>query len=818
MNRFVSRAIAPLLLGLIPAFASAQNATTGVDWLTRGAASFQSQARAIDIDRPASRRYAVVVGNGDYETAPDLVNAVADAKAMATFLRGHGFSVEERYDLTKRGFEDLMRRVLFEIGPDADVLFYFSGHGIQIGRRNYLLPVDAGLKSAYDTPFETVTLDSIIQILGSRSRQQLVILDSCRNNPFTDAKMMTEIDPTLFEAQTGFNAMSVPVNSLLAYATSPGAVAYDGTDVNSPFTGSLLQNASADPSQDMRTILKQVRRDVYLKTEGQQVPWESSTLVEPFVFGMTGAPTQSVQPYGESRGLQKIVAEFAPAAQLANAAASGQPMTISARLERRIQLGDALISALGLAANENIAISGDLATGRLILETAADGITDYAGQALSGDALKSLVYEYVPEQRPGDSDTAADPIVETFTTTRNEAETQGFALSMNPDACDIEAGDWLDPEGVGLTRYPNEIDPEQAIATCAAAIQIAPTAGRFHYQLGRAYQADTKYEEALAAFTKARDLGHTRAWHALGDLVAEAESIEGGAGGGAVSQKALELYAKGVEAGDPYAYHALGKQLLRHGRTKASRRHGFDLLSQALELGHTFAMNELGYYFLDEKNENFEPERGLRYLRESAARDDIYGFNNLGLVYDKGLGGTEPDPNQALEWYTKAADGGHPFAPVNIGRMYYNGRIGGGANVAEAIKWYDRGLEGGMAWGGANAAWIIANEKPRGFTPADAAMRAAKAAVLRDTEAAKQAAQVLTGLDKRAMDGASQMLLKTFDPAQEVDGVVGPKTQAAIVALSQKYNFTPPSDNALERLLTLAKVYWRDKGIRIDLL
>lgn len=818
MNRFVSRAVAPLLVGLMPLVATAETSTTGVDWLTRGAASFQNPGRAIDLDRPASRRYAVVVGNGNYETAPDLANAVADAKAMAGFLRTQGFSVEERYDLTKRGFEDLMRRVLFEIGPDADVLFYFSGHGIQIGRRNYLLPVDAGLKSAYDTPFETVTLDSIIKILGARSRQQLVILDSCRNNPFTDARMMTEIDPTLFEAQEGFNAMSVPVNSLLAYATSPGAVAYDGTDVNSPFTGSLLQTASADPNQDMRTILKEVRRDVYLKTEGQQVPWESSTLVEPFVFGMTGAPQQSRPTYGQSRGLQKIVAEFAPAAQLATATTSDQVKTISARLERRIQLGDALIAALGLAPDELISVSGDLATGRLVLETDADGISDYNGQALRGDVLKSLVYEYVPRQRPGDGESASEAVVETFSTTRNEAETQNFELSMNPDACDVEAGDWLDPEGVGLTRYPNEINPEQAVAVCNAAIAIAPTAGRFHYQLGRAYQADTKYKLALAAFEKARDLGHTRAWHALGDLVAEAASIEGGAGGGAVSQSALELYAKGVEAGDPYAYHALGKQLLRHGRTKASRRHGFDLLSQALELGHTFAMNELGYYFLDESNENFEPGRGLRYLRESAARNDIYGYNNLGLVFDKGLGGTEPDPAQALEWYTKAADGGHPFAPVNIGRMYYNGRLGGGANVAEAIRWYDRGLEGGMAWGGANAAWIIANEKPAGFSPADAAMRAAKAAVLRDAEAAKQAAQTLTGLDKRAMDGASQMILKTFMPEQEVDGVVGPKTQAAIVELSQKYNFTPPSDNALERLLTLAKVYWRDKGIRIDLL
>ncbi len=812
MNRLIMRAIAPFLLALAPSLSAAQ--TTSVDWLTHGASSLQNSGRTIDLDRPAARRYAVVVGNGDYTDAPDLTNAVADAKAMAGFLRSHGFNVEEQYNIDKQGFEGLMRRVLFETGPDSDVLFYFAGHGIQIGRRNYLLPVDATLASAYDAPFETVTLDSIVKIIGARSRQQLVILDSCRDNPFADARIMTDLDPTLFEARQGFNPMSVPVNSLLAYSTSPGAVAYDGDDVNSPFTGSLIQLASATPSESINEILKNVRRDVYTKTNGQQVPWESSTLVTPFILNETGDLPQS-PAYGASRGLQKILAQVGTSDAVAPA--NTNAMTISARLERRIDLGDALIASLDLVPGENISIGGDLTTGRFVVETAA-GVSDYRGEPLSGDALMGLVYEYMPTQRPALGDPADFVIEESFTATRNEQVEQTFNLVLNPDACDLAAGDWLDPEGVGLTRYPNEINAEDAIAACSAAIQVTPGTGRFHYQLGRAYQADTNYQQALGAFEKARDLGHTRAWHALGDLIAEAKSIEEGQSGGAVVQEALELYAKGVEVGDPYAYHALGKQLLRHGRTKASRQHGFDLLSTALELGHTFAMNELGYYFLNENSENFEPERGLRYLQESAARNDIYGFNNLGLVYDKGLGGTKPDPVQALQWYTKAADGGHPFAPVNIGRMYFSGKLDGGPNPSEAIKWYDRGLDAGIAWGGANAAWLIANKKPNGFSGSDAAIRAAKAAVLRDAEAAKSAAQVLTQLDSRSIDAASQMILKGFDPSVSVDGVVGPATQAAIAALSERFEFAPPADNALERLLTLAKVYWRDKGIRIDLL
>jgi TPR repeat protein len=513
--------------------------------------------------------------------------------------------------------------------------------------------------------------------------------------------------------------------------------------------------------------------------------------------------------------LQKILAQVG--ASDAASPASTDALTISARLERRINLGEALIGSLGLADGDTLSLDAALTTGRLVVETAS-GVTDYRGEALSGEGLKALVYEYMPQQRPALGDPADYVIEESFTATRNEQGGQAFNLVLTPDACDLAAGDWLDPEGVGLTRYPNEINPDDAIAACSAAVAAAPGTGRFQYQLGRAYQADTNYQQALGAFEAARDLGHTRAWHALGDLIAEAKSIEEGGAGGPVAQEALELYAKGVEVGDPYAYHALGKQLLRHGRTKASRQHGFDLLSTALELGHTFAMNELGYYFLNENSENFEPERGLRYLKESAARNDIYGYNNLGLYYDKGLGGTKPDPVQALQWYTKAAEGGHPFAPVNIGRMYFNGAFDGKPNLGEAIRWYDVGLDAGIAWGGANAAWIIANKTPKGFSGADAAIRAAKAAVLRDAEAAKSAAQVLTQLDARAIDAASQMILKGFDPSVAVDGVVGPATQAAIADLSARFEIAPPSDNALERLLTLAKVYWRDKGIRIDLL
>ncbi len=733
---------------------------------------------------------------------------------MAALLREHEFQVEEYYDVNKRGFEDMMRRILFEVGSDVDVLFYFAGHGIQIGRRNYLLPVDAKLSSAYDTPFETLALDAVLKVLGERSRSQVVILDSCRNNPFTDAKLMTGIEPMLFETREGFSATSAPVNSMVAFSTSPGMMALDGDTGNSPFTSSFVRLANADPVSDVRTLLERVRRDVYTQTGGAQVPWESSTLVEPFFLGVPPATGTERAQYGMSRGLSPILA------QLGGPTGGVQPVastsnTISSVLNRRIVLGEALVDALSLRGSDPITIDPKLEFGRLVEEGSRDA--DYRGQPLSAADLKTLVYEYIPRQRAARGDIDDFTLTEKIVVRRPGGGEQSVNLVMQPDACDFLAGDWLDPEGVGLARYPNEIDAEAAIPACRAAVARSPEVGRFHYQLGRALQADLQYEEARRAFERSRDLGHTRAWHALGDLVAEAEATTGGQSNVAAPEEALAFYAEGVERGDPYAFHALGKQLLRYGKSEASRSYGFELLSQAIELGHTFSMNELGYFFTQEGTDHFDPKRGIRYLTELAGRNDIYGYNNLGLLFEKGVGPISPNPSAALDWYRKAADGGHPYAPVNIGRMYFNGELGT-PDPVQAIQWYDQGLDRGTAWGGANAAWIILNQHPKGYTIVDAAVRAAKAAGLLDHEAANQAMQMLDALEPRVLDMATQMLIGNFEPEQTVDGVVGPATREALGRLAHSYGVDMPADNAMARLLALSKIYWRAHGIRIDLL
>lgn len=806
---------------LVPAFAgtmTARAADAELSALVRGSGVIGLPDVTIDLDRRADRRFAIVIGNGDYAHVSGLKNAVADARLVADFLRGQGYVVLDRYDLPKRGFEGLLREALTAIPTNSEIVFYFAGHGLQIGRRNYIVPVDASLANSHDVAYETVTLDSVVSILGARSRAQIVILDSCRDNPFPNVSATTELDGALYSGRDGFSPMTAPVNTLLAYSTSPGAVALDGTAGNSPFTAAFVDVAGDRGDQPASRVLEEVRRQVYAATEGRQVPWESSTLVEPIYFGgaasraAAAAMVEAAAAGGEARSLR--VVSSGPLATRDVAPAAADAVALASPLEREIRVGPALRQTLGLADGQGLEIAAPPDHGRLALRT-AEGWRSIGGGPVTAEELDGLIFTPSIGQIPAkDHDGKVSDGFEVIAAGRR----RGVRVNMQADACDLAAGDHLDPEGVGFVRYPNELAPQEARLACEASAARAPESGRFHYQLGRALLALRDFDGARAAFDKARALEHTRAFYATGILEAQRPATTGGKAQTKVSDDVLVWYVIGSEKGDPYAYHALGKQLVRHEDSQRMRDQGFDLLSRAIELGHTFAMNELGWFYLDEESPYHDPERGLRHLRESASRDDIYGFNNMGLVHRNGLGGLDKNPEAALAWFRKASAGGHPNAPANIGRMYGAGEIGGKPDPLNAIKWYDEGLSRGDAWGGANAAWMIAKAKPEGFGLPDIAIRAGKAAALRNEGAADSARDLLSRLPDAATDAATQMILQDLGADIAPDGAFGPASREALIAAAGRAGLTPPPGmDAAGRLVFAAQLFWTSGKFRVDL-
>ena len=784
-------------LSFSTASAFAQQASSDAQLIVRSTGVSGIAPVSFDLNKKSTQRFALIIGNGDYENVGDLPNAVADSRLLAQTLRRSGYTVSEHYDLDKRGFEAVMREMLFEVDLGAEVLVFYAGHGVQVGGRNYILPTDSNVTSVYDLPFETVSLQSILAIASSRARSVVAILDSCRENPFPDKELSVNLDGVPASVRNGFNTQESPINSLIVFSTSPGAVALDGIGDNSPFTEAMVEAITARPEASFDDLLKDIRRSVYENTFQMQLPWQSSSLIEPVYL--------SQRP--EDQGWVREPSE--------DTATSDQdlvPLSVTGTLNPKVPVG--MPTGSDTTDQSGMTLLSLPASGRIEVQRGGRLLVVPKNASLKPSDMGNLFYR--PASQATNASTRGLVIVNDSFDVRSATGRQSVAINLTVDPCDREAGDHLDPEGVGFAVYPNELDPNAALAACKAAVTSDPANGRFHYQLGRAHLALRDIDAAESAYLKARDLGHTRAFQGLGLLeIARVEST-GGRLSGRPSDKAIAYFAEGVARGDPYAYHSLGLQLLRHPLSAAEQLKGFELLSRALELGHTYSMNALGLYFLDKDQAHYDPKRGLRYLQGSAARDDIYGYANMGFVFANGIAGEEKDPDLALDWFERAAAGGHPTAPTSLGRLYYKGDLRGGVDTARAIEWYDKGLARGDGWGGANAAWVIANRRPAGFAPHDAAVRAAKAASLRNPAARKAALEVLTALPRTAVDGGAQALMRDLGVDIAIDGAFGPQSLEKLEEFGRQNGRSFPSDRQ-ERLMALAQIYWERSKFRVDL-
>jgi TPR repeat protein len=743
---------------------------------------------------PTRDRVAIVVGNRDYAAVPDLVNAGKDAADMAALLRGFGFTVFDGYDLDRKGFEDLLRAAMLNLPDGADVVFFYAGHGIQIGRRNYLLPVDVAFQDIYDLPVYSITLDRVVEALSAREATHLAIIDACRENPFPDLRLAADLDATLFETQSGFDVLRTPLNSLVAFSTSPGAIAFDGeSGGNSPYTEALLRVVKGDPDADAMQLFSAVRERVYTETAGRQVPWESSTLVRPFQF-VEAAATAPAQA-GDAPP-----ARATPAQAPRSSAPEPQALALTLALDRRVDLTGALAEGLGGALNDPV-LAEPPAAGSLTVSEAGDALfyrPEFAERRATGMTGFTHRDAFALETGPAEA--------------RRRVT---VTLTLEADACDLHAGDALDLQGVGLYRLPNEIELRPALEACAAAVAAAPEVPRFRYQLGRAQQADGALEAAFDSFAAARAAGHVRALNAEAFLLLTDKLNREVVRIPQDRARGIELLEQGVAARDAFAIHARGARLLREGETPEARQRGFDLLDRAVELGHTYSMNALGIHFLRPGTEAYTPARGMAYLRASAARDDIYGWHNLGFVALNGLDGTAPDLAAAYAWFERAAEGGHPESPSALGRMIMRGQAGA-VDEALAVRWYDTGLERGDGWGGANAAAIILGGSVPGLGPADAALRAAKAMLLTDAEAARDAGASLDNIGRRDIDRATQMLLVELREPLAVDGQIGPASRAALGRVLAQAGLEARGGDARARLLDAARAYWALRPTRPD--
>lgn len=223
-------------------------------------------------------RYALVIGNTSYPTSP-LFNPINDARAIAKKLESQDFKVTLLLDA---GAADLSSTIdLFYKGIEAAKsskrivsMVYYAGHAVQIKHRNYLVPIDfsfAESKELYNGLFDVNEL--LENIPDIANMQNILIMDACRDNPFTG---ISGIDGK--RINDGLAPMRAPVGTLIAYSTEPGSVASDGEGENGLYTSHLLEHMGDKIT--IEEVFKKVRKGVAKESNKSQIPWEHSSLYE----------------------------------------------------------------------------------------------------------------------------------------------------------------------------------------------------------------------------------------------------------------------------------------------------------------------------------------------------------------------------------------------------------------------------------------------------------------------------------------------------------------------------------------------------------
>jgi uncharacterized caspase-like protein len=243
------------------------------------------------------KRVALVIGNGDYRNFQRLDNPVNDARGVATALTAAGFTVTLKLDATREQMIQALNAFDQALRSSEVGLFYFAGHAAQVDWRNFMVPVaarlDANGKPAElvgQVQQEAVDLADVLKLMGDAGKRlNIVVLDACRDNPFTTKAL--EVSRSLsrstgsvpFRIGSGLAQTSAPSRTFLAYSTAPGQVASDGGGNNSPYSGALIE-ALKVPGLKLEDVFKRVRNAVATATNQEQIPWDNSSVFDDFYF------------------------------------------------------------------------------------------------------------------------------------------------------------------------------------------------------------------------------------------------------------------------------------------------------------------------------------------------------------------------------------------------------------------------------------------------------------------------------------------------------------------------------------------------------
>ena len=264
------------------------------------------------------KRVALVIGNGDYATAPRLENPPVDARAVAASLKRLGFQVIEGYDLTIAQMRSSVAEFSAALRDAKAAIVYYAGHGVSVDDENYLIPTDIVLKSPTDLDLNAISVSLILKQMKREDRVNVVILDACRENPFA-ADLAYASSRSAIGAR-GLSAIEGDLarGTLIAFASDPKSIALDGfPGEHSPFTKALIDHLE-DPGVSIDTVMNRVRAEVWETTKNKQLPWVNTSIIGEFSLNpqapsmrvaSLGAPAVSSAPQAPAAGPDKVAQE-----------------------------------------------------------------------------------------------------------------------------------------------------------------------------------------------------------------------------------------------------------------------------------------------------------------------------------------------------------------------------------------------------------------------------------------------------------------------------------------------------------------------------
>lgn len=611
------------------------------------------------------QRVALIIGNSNYERITSLDNPGNDAQDITVALEGLGFQVFLGLDASA---DDMLRLTndFSKAIETADVsLFYFAGHGFQVGGQNYLVPTDARIAQVSDIQDQTIRLTTVLDRMEQAPGIKFVFLDACRNDPFEGA------------VSTGSEGLARVGNAqdfLISFATQPDNVAYDGTGRNSFFTEALLSHIYT-PGMDINDLMINVRKDVLAATGGRQIPWENSSLTRQFRF----------DPRPNTVSAETLLWQVA-----ANA---GDPQLMALYAERYPEGAhvEQVMAFLDPSIDGNAILSRDYAPEE------QDAEQERLWQLARRSRMRPLVQFYIDQYPDGFYAREARRLIATLPS-ENEADAGRICERLATHPRDATAK----TSGVPFAKLRK--NAFNAVQACQAARSASPDLPHYTALLARATIAAGDVQEAIYLYREAADRGDLRAIVSLGLMT------ETGRGVPANLEEALRLFEKAADAGSPDGKINLAYALFNGAGIAQDQARAIELLNDAADLGSAIATFNLGVLARD--GAAGEPAQALDYFKRAIKAGEPRAYVASAILLDEGrIVRRDPDAAANMLLRGAAEDSGQSIAQMTENTSdwsretiaavqtrlkaagYYNSTIDGlsGPNFAKALSTWRNG-------------------------------------------------------------------------------------------------------------------------------